>query len=378
MSDRHHFDVIVVGGGIAGASVAYFLAEHGVGDVLLLEREAHAAYHSTGRSAATLAELDTNPTLMRLKVLSAPFLRDPPAGFAENPLLRPIGVLALFPEPAWSAIREARPLLEAAGLPFTLLSADQAIARVPVLAAGEIAGAVLVPRDGRIDVHELLSSYRRAARRHGMSERFGVEVKQILVSGGRCTGVVTAAGERLHARWVVNAAGAWAGRIGALAGSLPVPLMPHRRTIVTFAPPDGVDPSDWPFVTSESHLLYFAPEPGGLLLSPMDEDPSEPCDAQPDELTIARGLARLETLAPRLVPRALQRRWSGLRTFVPDRVPVVGEDPRVKGFFWLAGQGGCGIETSPTLSRIAAELLVLGRCDRFAVETLAPSRFASS
>jgi glycine/D-amino acid oxidase-like deaminating enzyme len=187
--------------------------------------------------------------------------------------------------------------------------------------------------------------------------------------------VVTAEGE-IHARWVVNAAGAWAGKLAALAGAAPIALVPHRRTIVTFAAP--VDVRGWPMVHSDDDRLYFAPESGGLLLSPMDEDPMEPCDARPDDEVIARGFARLAGLAPSLVPQTLRRKWSGLRTFAPDRVPVVGEDPRVRGFFWLAGQGGCGIETSGALGPIAADLLVEGTTERFDARALSPARFAAS
>ena len=148
----------------------------------------------------------------------------------------------------------------------------------------------------------------------------------------------------LRARFVVNAAGAWAGKLAALAGASPIAIVAHRRTIVTFAAP--IDVRHWPMVHSDDDHLYFVPESGGLLLSPMDEDAMEPCDARPDDEVIARGLARLASLAPSLVPQTLRRKWSGLRSFAPDRVPVVGEDPRVHGFFGLAGQGGCGIETS--------------------------------
>jgi D-arginine dehydrogenase len=136
-----------------------------------------------------------------------------------------------------------------------------------------------------------------------------------------------------------------------------------------------MDVSGWPFVVSDPHHLYFAPESGGLLLSPMDETPSEPCDARADDVAIAEAFERLAPLAPALVPQALRRRWGGLRSFSPDRVPVVGEDPRLRGFFWLAGQGGCGIETSPFLGQIAADLLLHGRTDRFEAATLSPARF---
>ena len=366
-------DVVVIGGGMAGASLAYFLAERGVTDVLLLEREGQPGYHATGRSAAVLSELDPISTLQELKVRSAGFLRHPPAGFSETPLLDPSGIMVLFREPLWSALRHVAPLIEQAGTRIVLLSPPDATARVPVLLAERFDGAVLLPEDGHIDVHTLLWGYLHHARRHGVEARCGLEVRGVCVENGRATAVVTPDGE-IAARWIVNAAGAWAGNVAALASAVPIPLVPHRRTIVVFDLP--LDARAWPMVASDADRLYFAPESGGLKLSPMDEEPMEACDPEPDTVAVARGFERLARLAPALVPRTLRRKWAGLRTFAPDRVPVVGEDPRVRGFFWLAGQGGCGIETSPIMGQIAADLIVEGTTERFDARRLSPARFA--
>ncbi len=368
------FEVIVIGGGIAGASLAYFLTELGISDVLLLEREAHAGHHSTGRSAAVLAEIDAQPIVQQLKILGGAFLRDPPAGFCETPLLEPSGVMVLFRDPLWSLVRTIAPAMGEAGVRTELLSPAEAVGRVPALVAERLDGALLLPDDGRIDVHALLTSYLRHARRRGVEQRFNTEVLGVVGEGGRCAGVATVDGV-LRARWVVDAAGAWAGRLAAAAGAAPIPLVPKRRTIVILPAPDGLDIRAWPFVNSECDRVYFAPESGGLLLSPMDEEPMEPCDVRPDELVVAEALERLALVAPALVPRTLRRTWAGLRTFAPDGAPVVGEDARLPGFFWLAGQGGFGIETSPALGRIAADLIATGRTSHFDAGLLAPTRF---
>jgi len=369
-----HFEVIIVGSGIAGASLAYFLGERGMTDVLLLEREEQPGYHSTGRSAAVLVEWDAIPALQELKAQGGTFLRHPPVGFSEQPLLHATGILVTFQEPAWGVVRDSLPLLSQSGTAAQALSPSEVLGRIPVLAPAHFDGGVLLPEDGHIDVHELLWSYLRGAARRGVQRRCDVEVIGVRVDGGRCRGVVTTAGE-FDAHWIVNAAGAWAGPIAQLAGAAPIPITPHRRTIITFAAPDGLDVSNWPLVSNESHHLYFAPESGGLFASPMDESPMAPCDAQPDDLIVAETIDRLARLAPALVPKAIRRKWSGLRSFAPDRVLVVGEDPHVKGFFWLAGQGGCGIETSPAVGQIAADLLLDGYTDRYDVAVLSPSRF---
>jgi len=377
MRARDRYEVIIVGGGIAGASLAYFLSLRGCTDVLLLERETQHAYHSTGRSAATLVEWDPVRELQELKALAAPFFRQPPAGFSDHPLLQANGILVTFKEPLWSAVQQVVPLMATQGTVAQVLSASAVLERVPVLAPQHLDGGVLLPHDGHLDVHELLWGYLRHAGRCGIDRQCGVEVTGVRVERGRCTGVLTTAGT-FQCCWVVNAAGAWAAEIGRRAGAAPIPLIPHRRTIVTFAAPDGVDVRTWPLVSNESYRLYFGPEAGGLLASPMDEEPMAPCDAQPEELVVAQAIERLGIIAPPLVPKSLRRTWAGLRTFAPDRVLVVGEDPLVKGFFWLAGQGGCGIETSPAVGQIAADLLVDGRTERCNQASLSPARFATT
>jgi len=374
MDEKSGFDAIIIGCGIAGASLAYFLAERGMTDILILEREEQPGYHATGRSAAALLEFDPVPSVQQLKILGAQFLRNPPNGFSENPLLRPSGILVMVKGPLWNSAQQLVPDLRQAGVVVDLLSEEEAVPMVPVVSPQNFDGALFFPEDGHIDVHELLWSYLRHARRRGAELRSGEEVKGLKVEQGRCEGVITSAGE-YQAAWIIDAAGAWAGKIREWAGPSSVQLTPYRRTIITFAAPGGLEVKTWPLAADLSHELYFSPESGGLLASPMDEEPMEPCDARPDELVVAQTIERLKQLTPRLVPKSIIRKWAGLRTFASDQAMVIGEDPLLKGFFWLSGQGGAGIETSAAVGQIASDLIIEGRTGLMDVKTISPARF---
>jgi len=376
LPDKEESEVLIIGAGIAGASLAHFLTRRGITNVLVIEREPYAAYHASGRSAATLVELDSNQTIQRLKILGGCFLRQLPPGFAEHPILDEKGLVALFREPQLSELRRTAPAFEADGLRLQFLTPGQASERIEgILDENQFDGAAFLPGNGFLDVHELLSSYMRHARRCGAEFRFGTEVVGLLNEDGACRGVMTTNGP-LRARLTVNAAGAWVGKIAAGSGAVPIAFQQLRRSIVIFKAPDGRDVRSWPIVWTEAHGLYFRPESGGIMFCPMDETAMPPCDPGADDTAIAEGLERLRVLAPSLVPRSLGRRWAGLRTFAPDRVPVIGEDPRLPGFFWLAGQGGCGIETSPILGEVAVDLITSGKTERFDQKLLSPSRFA--
>jgi len=374
MGKREQFEVVIIGGGIAGASLAYFLAARGHGDVLILEREEQPGYHATGRSASVAEEVDPVPCTRLLKVLGTRFLREPPPGFTDSPLLDETGILMLYAGEEWSELQRLTPAMEQDGTVVELLSNAEVMSRMPVLAPEHFDGGLYLPKDGRIDVHALLTAYLRHAGRGGAELRTGVEVIGIQAEDGRCTGVATSTGI-VDARWVVNASGAWAGPIAQMAGAAPISITPKRRTVITFAPPDGIDVTRWPLVANETHHFYFAPESGGLLASPMDQTPTDPCDARPDELTVAETIDKIQRLAPTLAPRSIRRKWAGLRSFAPDDGFVVGEDPVVPGFFWLAGQGGAGIVTSPAVGAIAADLLLDGTTERLDPAPLSPRRF---
>jgi D-arginine dehydrogenase len=366
------WQIIIVGGGIAGASAAYFLARRGL-RVLVLEREGQPGEHSSGRSAAVLAEHHRLPVVQRLIVAGGRFLRQPPPGLSEHPLVDEAGVLVPAAGEAWDALAAEVPDLRASGTSVQVFTRDQALARVPV--CRQLDGALFLDRCGHLDVHALLSGYLRGLRAAGGELRCGCEVGELYVEAGCCRGVVTASGDELRSERVVNAAGAWAGVLGSRVGALPISFEPRRRSIITFAAPPDLTVARWPMVDYDADRLYFKPESGGLLASPMDQTPVPPCDARPVEDDVADAVDKLSRLAPALVPGSIRRRWAGLRTFAPDEIPVVGGDPRLPGFFWLAGQGGVGIETSPVLGQVAADLIVDGSSSYPDAPALSPARF---
>lgn len=374
MAINKNYDVIIIGCGIAGASLAYFLAEQGVKDILILEQEEHPGYHATGRSATALMEFDFTFSVQELTVLGGRFIRNPPEGFSDTPLLQKNGILQTFKGEQWNDVRQMIPSFKASGAVIQELSVEEVLRRVPVLSPQCFDGAVLLPEGGHLDVHALFWGYLKAARQRGAELQLSEKVIALEVEKDRCTGVITDK-ESYKAPWIVNASGAWAGRIRELSGQSPVNVSPLRRTVITFKAPEDLDVQSWPLTADVTNSLYFSPESAGLLASPMDEEPMEPCNARPDELTVAQTIDRLEKVAPRLVPRSIAHKWAGLRTFAPDRNYVVGEDPYLKGFFWLAGQGGSGIGSSPAVGRIASDLILRGETDIIDVKPLCPSRF---
>jgi D-arginine dehydrogenase len=344
-------DFLVIGGGIAGASAAYFLAERG--SVVVLEREEFPGYHSTGRSAALYTENYGNATIRGLTVASRPFFEKPPACFGEHPLLTPRGVLmvagkedrAAFDQALAEGVRYAPGLRE--------ISPAEAIERCPVLAPEWLAYALHEPDGMDMDVHAIHQGFLR-----GLKERGGEIVADAAPSAierGAGAWRVTTPARSFEARVVINAAGAWADQVAELAGARPIGLVPKRRTAFTIEMPEGLDATRWPMVVEVHETLYFKPESGRILVSPADETPMPPCDVQPDEIDIAVAAARLEE-ATRLRVKRVVRKWAGLRSFVDDKTPVLGFAAEAPGFLWLAGQGGYGIMTSPAMGRAAASL----------------------
>ena len=347
-------DFLVVGGGIAGASLACFLAPHA--RVVVLERESHPAYHSTGRSAALFSEAYGTRQVRALSCASRPFFDAPPQGFAAHPILTRRGVLTVASLDRLAALHahlhEVLPL--APGL--RLLGGDEACAMFPVLRPEAAAAAVFEPDAFDVDVDALHQGFLRTMRAAGGELRTNAEVREIRRDAGRWR-VGTSAGE-FEAPVLINAAGAWCDRIAALAGVAPIGLQPRRRAAFVFAPPDGVDTSRWPLLIDVDESFYVKPDAGQLLGSPANADPVEPQDVQPEELDIATGIYRIEQ-ATTLTIRRPTRTWAGLRSFVPDGDLVGGFDPDAEGFFWVAAQGGYGIQTSAAMGQACAARLRL-------------------
>lgn len=341
--------VVVVGAGIAGAAAAHALARFA--DVVLVEMEAQPGTHATGRSAAVLSETSGSAAVCALAVASRPFFTAPPDGLFEAPLLSPRGLLWVADEPYAAALDELAATASGVGVRADRLTAAEAIARVPALRDGWVIGAVHEPGAMSIDVAGLLDGFLAGFRRRGGSVRLSSPALRIEPTGAGWR--VELPDGAIDADVVVDAAGAWSDEVAVRAGLDPIGLQPFRRTAFTF-PVDGVD--GWPMVMDAGSRFYFEPEGPGLLGSPAEETASEPCDARPDELDIARAVDALGE-ATTLQVRGVRATWAGLRTFAPDRIPIVGEDPSRPGFFWLAGQGGAGIKTAPAMAEVVAALV---------------------
>jgi D-arginine dehydrogenase len=350
-------DFLIVGGGVAGLSAASRLALHG--KVVVIEAEEALGYHSSGRSVSFSHYGIGNAAVRGLTAWSRPFFEHPPQGFSPSPPARTMPSLYFAEEEALPALAE----LEAEMVRFTdrtrRIDAAAMAALCPALRTGPgaaVAG-VLDPTGLKLDADALLQAFARAVRAGGGEVLSGRRAASVERRGEGWT-IGAESGERWTAPILVDAAGAWADRIAALAGVPPIGLQPKRRTIIVVDPPAGTDISGWPFAHSAAGDLYMLPEAGQLLVSPVDEVADDPCDARPEEYDVALAADRLEHYTTLPVTR-IAHRWAGLRSFVADRTPTAGFDPQAPGFFWLAGQGGYGFQTAPAMAAIV-EALVTG------------------
>lgn len=347
-----NIDILIIGAGMAGASLAYHLAPHA--RVLILERESQPGYHTTGRSAAMYVETYGNATIRAITTASKSFYLHPPAGFAEHPLLTPRGALIVGDAAHHDALRQAWQDMRRLAPAIEWWAQPEILKRVPALRAEAAACAVYDPDAMDMDVHAIHQGFLRGARAAGARLVCDAGVTRIERADGGWR-VQTTAGE-FAAPVLVNAAGAWCDELAGLAGVTPVGLVPKRRTAFTFETPPALDSGAWPIVIDADEQFYIKPEAGLLLGSPANEDPVPPQDVQPEELDVAIAVDRIER-ATTLQVKRVRRQWAGLRSFVADKTPVVGFAPDASGFFWLAGQGGYGIQTAPALGELAAALV---------------------
>ena len=343
-------DFCIIGGGIAGLSVAYHLAKKT--DVILLERESELAYHTTGRSAALFSGIYVEGMSRALTQLSSPFYLDTEGNFSDNPLCSPIGCI-------FTAMKSERKLLDSlleTDSNLEPIDTEEMLSRVPILKTGEntIQFGLLEKSAFKIDVAAMVEAYRRHTLRNKGDIRRNADVTAMHHSS-QGWNIELADGQHIHSRKVINASGAWGDMIAQLAGIKPMNLRPLRRTIIVFDGLINESMSSWPAVGGLAGGYYFMPEAGKLLGSAADEIPSDPCDARPEEYDVALAAHNIESHTTLKIEH-VHHSWAGLRTFAPDRQPVVGYDDENGDFFWLVGQGGYGIQTAPALAQLAALL----------------------
>ena len=353
-------DFLIIGGGIAGVSAAARLSE--LGSVALVEAESNLAHHASGRSAALYEPRYGAPAVVELSLASGDHFRSHPD------LLTPRGLLIVAKAEEGDAFRH-----DAGTMHMTQVTPDEARSMVPIL-NDQVAFAAHADHAWDIDTDLLLQNFAREARSRGARIATGAPVTAITRTA---TGwAVTAGGEDFTATTRINAAGAWVDVIAKMAGIQPLGFQPNRRSMARIPAPGGHDLSRWPMIFGAGETWYAKPDAGALIVSPAEEHPMDPHDAWADDMVLAEGLARYEEMVSEPVTRLISN-WAGLRTFSPDRVLVIGRDARDPAFFWLAGQGGYGFQSSPAASQLAADLIG-GRATGLSADLVAaldPARF---
>ena len=361
--------VVIVGAGFAGASTAWALGRLGLGPGVILEQELGYGMHASGKNAALLRLAEADPIILPLALLSFDRIR----GFnraAEEPLFQETGGLTLAGRDAATKMEHEHLALRDAGLMTFLLSASETRERFPLLKHVDFEAALWCPSEGVVDIHALLTRYIQAARETGFRLLTECAAEELLTEAGRVTGVRTSRGE-MRADLVVDASGAWAGRLGH--ASTPLPLRPLRRHLFVSGAPEG-DVADLPFAWHEDAAFYFRPEGEGLLFSPCDETPAAPGPAATDPAAAELLAEKLTRHAPGFADLPLKRSWACLRTFAPDRKPVIGPDPHLPGLFHVSGLGGFGMTTSAAVGELAAALIAGKRADWIDLSMVLPKR----
>lgn len=349
-------DFIIIGSGMAGMSAAYRLSKHG--KVIVLEKESLLGYHTTGRSAAFFTENYGNKTIRAITKASRYFLENPPPCFKENELMTNYGGSLFIANKNQSSFID-KELEYASSLSANVfeISIKEALEMVPIIRENYIDRALHEPDSKAMDVDLIHQGFARGLKSNNGKIIFNAEVKKIDKINQNWK--VSTKTDEFFAPIIINAAGAWCDEVAVLAGCKPLGLIPKRRTVIIFEHSENINTSNWPVVIDVEDNFYFKSEAGKILASPADETDSLPCDAQPEEIDIAMTVARIEE-ATNFKIKKIDHKWAGLRSFFSDRTPTVGEDPLVSNFYWLAGQGGYGIQTAPGISKII-ECLIVGK-----------------
>jgi len=358
-------DVIIIGGGIVGAACAYYLSSSA--QVIVLEREQVFGYHATGRSAALFSEYLGDEITRKLTRLSRSLFFETPEDLISVPLLHRRGTLALVTKQelddgtAAAAVEAGQIATE----PPKLIDLEHARTLCPILRTDGYAAAINRTATWDIDVDGLLQVYRRGARANGAQYISGVRIASIRQQNKLWTILGSKAGQDLS--WtvpvVINAGGAWADEVAQMAGVTQIGMIPKRRTIVHVEVPNlrsNAADKEWHMVTDLGSTFYFRQENDGVISCPGDATPCQPCDAQPEELDVARAIDNIQRLT-RLKVERISNKWAGLRTFSTDEQPVLGEGSDSPGFYWAAGLGGVGVQTSPAVGRAIAKLVLDNR-----------------
>lgn len=351
MKTHHSFDIVVIGAGIAGASAAAELAQFN--SVGLLEMENHPGYHATGRSAAIFAQNYGPRQVRAITRASEPFFTKNDRAFSDTPLFSPRPIIRIASRDQLPALKS---LYKDMSVDCPLRWLDQAELQelVPLLQKDKIVAGFMNETSQDIDVNGLHRGYLRRFQSRGGTLICNAPASRI---AGTAQGwEITVGHNRIDAKVIVNAAGAWADEIAVMAGISPLGLTPLRRCAITFDAPPGYNTKALPMMVDVDDQFYLKPEAGRLLASPSDEVLSAPCDSRPEELDIAICVDRISKVFDVDVKR-IESSWAGLRTFAPDGLPVCGFDLTAPDFFWLAGQGGYGVQTAPALAQITAALV---------------------
>lgn len=344
-------DIIIIGGGIAGMSAAYFLAQKGK-KVIVLEREDQPGYHSTGRSAALYSETYGPKIIRKMSTASRSFFLTPPEGFTDHPILTPRGMMIAGMPGEENELQELLTEGRANGADVQALSPAQIGELIPIIDTTQFIGGALEPAAMDIDVHALHWGFIRHFKQMNGEIITRADVAKIDKTDENWV-IITSRNDQFSAPVIVNAAGAWVDEIAKAANVTPLGITPKRRTAVMVDLPAGINAEKWHMTATIDEGLYFKPDAGRLLVSPADATPTTPQDVQPEELDVAIAIDRLMTVTSIKVGRPGES-WAGLRSFFADGDPVSGFDPAQNGFYWLAGQGGYGIQTAPAMGEFAA------------------------